>query len=367
MKKNSLLSFPVLLAIMLFSCQKSDQYFLECNLEGLNDGMAYLQVIGEDGIRTIDSTTISNGKFTFKGSQSEPIFAYITLNGKPDRIGLFLENARVSIYGHADSLEHIKISGSPLNDEYSKFKSMLASYENRQEELYLQYNQARKTNDTLALKNIETLWDLLDKQQNKVIMQFISQHKHSVISPFLIHQRLVFYLNVNKLDSLTSIFPPELENSVYVRMLKKRIQTLRNVEIGKPAPEIALDDTMGILRTLSSFRGKYVLIDFWASWCSPCREESPNLVKAYQRFHDKGFEIFGVSLDTRRDKWVEAIRKDQLTWTHVSDLKGWKSEAAELYGVNSIPHSVLVDPRGIIIQNNLRGKALIDFLEKLIK
>lgn len=361
------LAFSIILTIVISGCKKTQEYNLQFNINNLENGTAYLQTLSEDGMQTIDSAAIVEGKFSFKGSLPEPLFVYIKLSGKPRRIGLFLENTKIFVDGHADSLENVRISGSPLNEEYKKFKSLLSAYDNRQQELQQQYIEARKVNDTSTLNKIDKLWDLLDRQQNEMVLQFISQHKNSVISPFIITQRLIYSLNVNELDSLVSIFPAELENSIYVRMLKKRVQTLRNVEIGKPAPEISLDDTMGIVRTLSSLRGKYVLIDFWASWCGPCREESPNLVKAYERFHNKGFEIFSVSLDTQRDKWIEAIQKDHLTWTHVSDLKGWQSAAAGLYGVNAIPHSVLVDPQGIIIQNNLRGEALIEFLDTLFR
>jgi peroxiredoxin len=135
--------------------------------------------------------------------------------------------------------------------------------------------------------------------------------------------------------------------------------------IGQPAPEIALPDTTGKVVSLSSMKGKYVLVDFWAKWCGPCRQENPNVVRAFQKYKDKGFTVFGVSLDRTKQDWMRAIKEDGLTWTHVSDLKFWQSEAAKTYNVTGIPFSLLIDPNGVIIAKNLRGAALDSKLEEI--
>jgi peroxiredoxin len=141
---------------------------------------------------------------------------------------------------------------------------------------------------------------------------------------------------------------------------------LRNVAVGQAAPDITLPSPDGKNVSLSSLRGKYVLIDFWASWCGPCRQENPNVVRMYNKYKDKGFEIFGVSLDESRDKWLKAIAMDKLTWPHVSDLKGWSSAAAQLYNIQAIPQTLLLDKEGKIIAKNLRGKALEEKLASLL-
>lgn len=143
------------------------------------------------------------------------------------------------------------------------------------------------------------------------------------------------------------------------------VEKMKVLAVGQPAPEISLPDPDGNLVTLSSYRGKYVLVDFWAKWCGPCRQENPNVVKMYHKYKDQGFDVLGVSLDRNRADWVQAIEEDGLVWTHVSDLKYFNSEAAELYNINAIPFSVLVDPDGIIIAKNLRGKGLEKKLESL--
>lgn len=145
------------------------------------------------------------------------------------------------------------------------------------------------------------------------------------------------------------------------------VDKLKLTAIGQPAPEIALPNPDGKVVALSSMRGRYVLVDFWAKWCGPCRQENPNVVRAYQKYKDKGFTVFGVSLDRNREDWLQAIKEDNLTWTHVSDLKYWQSEAAKTYNITGIPFSVLLDPNGVIIGKNLRGAALEQKLEEIFR
>ena len=143
------------------------------------------------------------------------------------------------------------------------------------------------------------------------------------------------------------------------------VDKMKLTAVGQPAPEIALPDPQGKIVPLSSMKGKYVLVDFWAKWCGPCRQENPNVVRAYQKYKDKGFTVYGVSLDRNRADWLQAIQQDNLTWTHVSDLKYWQSEAAKTYNITGIPFSLLLDPNGVIIAKNLRGAALHQKLEEI--
>jgi peroxiredoxin len=167
------------------------------------------------------------------------------------------------------------------------------------------------------------------------------------------------------LEEVVVVFDTSMNNSVYMQLLKKRVEILRSVAIGQAAPDFTMNDSTGAPVTLSQLNGKYLLVDFWASWCSPCRVENPNVVRAWKAFHSKGFDILGVSFDKNRDKWVEAIQHDNLAWTHVSDLKGWGNAAGKLYGINSIPSNVLLNPDQKIIARNLRGEDLMKKLEEI--
>ena len=174
-------------------------------------------------------------------------------------------------------------------------------------------------------------------------------------------------MRLDELKATRAKISSELAGCPYVKDLDGIIKQLENVQIGKVAPEFSLPDTAGVSVSLSDFRGKYVLLDFWASWCPPCRRENPNVVKAFNEYKDKNFTIVGISLDKDKSKWMKAIADDNLAWTHLSDLKYWDSEIPALYGVRGIPANVLLDPDGVIVAKNITGEDLHKKLKEVIK
>lgn len=322
--------FILLSCLAFVGCrEKTDGYILSGKVEGASDGMVYLKSFRNKMFTTVDSIPLANGKFQFKGKVAIPVLYGISTDKIKYPVQLFIENAPLEITIAADG-EKTVIKNSPLND------------------LFLQ-NQEAVTEEGF---NIDSL---------------VSKYPDSPVSAFFLYRYFTYQLPLDRLKATRAKLAPGLNELVYVTDLDKIIETLEKVQIGCPAPGFTLTDTAGVAVALSSFKGKYVLLDFWASWCPPCRKENPNVVAAYEKFKNRNFAIVGISLDKNKEAWLKAIAHDKLAWTHLSDLNYWDSAIPALYGIRGIPSNVLINPEGIIIAKNLREEALHTELEKLLK
>ncbi len=369
MKKLIIIS---LILTIIVSCtnmsEKKDNFTINGIVENQTNGNVFLKKRVDGEWIILDSTELNNGNFKFSGYIELPEQYYLQITEK-NLIPVFVEESEIIVDSKTDSTGKItdtKISGSASNNDYKKFKEKTEVFENKNGDFYKQWAEAEKAGDTVLMKKIDKEYDENDKASKKFMIDYVLKNNNNVVSAY-ITIRNSYKLNFNELDSITSNFTNEIAESKYVTLLRERVEVLKNCAIGKPFIDITMNDTAGNPVSLSSLKGKYILLDFWASWCGPCRAENPNVVAAYKEFKDKGFDVYGVSLDNDKEKWIEGINKDGLTWINVSDLKGWQCAARDDYGFNSIPHSVLIDKDGIIIAKNLKGEKLKEKLEEIIK
>jgi peroxiredoxin len=378
------LTFLLFSAILFSACNQqhqpangagSDTFQLNGKLAGLGNDTLFL--VHRTDVGTITDTAIArNDSFSFSGKCAEPqvytlrwIRPADKAKNSPAKVGkqIFIEAASISITGNANGPDTIKINGSNSQKDYEVFQTIVKPLKDKMDSLDEDISALMKEKQESLAAPLETLYDSLQAKVGEAAVNYIQNNKHSFVSPYIALVTLaVDSIVPGRLESVLAALDSTAGNSYYGRQLKDLVAALKRTEIGAAAPSFTLNDTAGKPISLASLKGKVVLVDFWASWCGPCRRENPNVVKAYKKFHDKGFEILGVSLDEKHERWTAAIEKDKLSWQHVSDLKGWNNSAAKQYAVRSIPNNFLLDKNGIIIAKSLRGEQLEETLARVI-
>ncbi len=364
----------VVVTALLFACNKGSKnnYTISGKLINAKTGdMIIIQKWSKDA-KNDTAYLDKDGKFSFKGNFTEPTVATLLLPNTANKTNssstiFFIDADNISINGNADSSNNLLVVGGKANEENNKMQTVLKKYYLQLKPIgdSLQALYAKK--DTTSIETLQIKYTQLEQQQNKDVLDFINANSNSYAAAFYAY---LFFNGSSNLTAVESVFTklsPNIKESYFGLKLKEVVDNLKVTGVGGIAPEFTLQSLDGKTVSLSSFKGKYVLIDFWASWCSPCRQENPNVVNAYKQFKDKNFTIVGVSLDEDKAAWQAAVIKDNLTWTHVSDLKGWNSTVAAQYGVQSIPANFLLNTEGRIIAKDLRGGDLVSKLNEVLK
>lgn len=324
-----------------------DGFIINGLMTGFPAGTKVALLNGQSGAPEVE-TTIANNAFILKGKVTTPEFKIILFNNQPPYITLFLDNSAVKVTGTKDAIEKAVIEGSGTHKEYESFVNALAPYQS----LFAE----GAAYDSVATANALA-----------INTDFVKQHPGSFIAPLAIIRYSQLSDEIATTESLYDLLTPEVKTSPMGLYITQLLAESKKNAIGSVLPDFSQADPTGNMVKFSSYRGKYVLVDFWASWCRPCRQENPNVVANYTKFKDKNFTVLGVSLDNKKDPWIDAIKADGLEWGHVSDLQGWTNTVAQQFGITSIPQNFLIDPDGKIIAKNLRGPALERKLEMLLK
>lgn len=344
------------------------------NIKNQPDGMVYLEELDvPDGTAPkLDSVKLKDGQFTFTGNVEFPkLYSVKTADSVGFPLRFIISNDEITINAVKDSLFKAEVSGATVNAEY---KNYYDNYFNKIREkvgpiyqLLDSLNQGGKRElSTSERIMMDERWEMMGKFSDSMTRLYVTSNKNSLAVPLVITDRYIQYPAPDKAEDLYNMLSEEVKESFYGQKLAKALKGYNAVAVGSQAPPIEDQiDLEGNEIGLEDYKGKYVLVDFWASWCGPCRKENPNVLKAYNTYHDKGLEILAVSLDDKRDLWEKAIKKDGLPWQHVSDLKGFKNQAAQDYMVSAIPQNFLINPDGEIIATNLREEKLHSELQRV--
>lgn len=374
------------MSLLAFTADAQNSFSINGKFTALKEDMKVFLNYRLNSKRIADSSITKNGAFSFKGQiGNEPIKASITLKPvisdpsksfiekmlRSDEQDFFLEQGTISIKG-TSAMKTALISGGKTQSEHLALQALLKPEKDqtaplREEMIPILVRTQGKGMDTIKrLQEIQKLMGPLSQKEDAKEEAFIKAHPDSYVSFNLVQERGGI-IRPKTFEPLFNSLSARLRNTENGKALAKKLDIVKKTAVGVKAMDFSQPDVNGKMVSLSSYKGKYVLLDFWASWCGPCRAENPNVLKAYNEFKDKNFDILAVSLDDKKENWLKAVKDDALPWTQVSDLMGWKNQAAGFYAITAIPQNFLIDPNGVIIASNLRGEELAKKLRQLIK
>ncbi|MEM9075990.1 MAG: TlpA disulfide reductase family protein [Bacteroidota bacterium] len=361
----------VLIIAFLAACNsKPEGFVINAKVSGeLENGTkVYLKTTDSlNQLQDIDTTTVENGVFSFAGTQEMPKLHYIFLESNRGNIPLFLENGDIDLKFQKDSLNYAQLKGTPQNELFMKFLGESRKMAERARSMQRDMNEAARAQDTATVTALREEYLELQDDVKSFNIDFAKENPDAIISALILGNLLVSKALPNEeIQEIYDALTPEIKASEPGENLKEQLDKLKNTEIGSVAPEFSAPTPQGDLLALSDIKGKVTLIDFWAAWCRPCRLENPNIVEVYKKYHDKGLNVVGVSLDARAEDWNKAIEADGLEWNHISNLKRFQDPIAQLYNINAIPAAFLLDENGVIVAKNLRGPALEQKVAELL-
>jgi len=378
--KYIILPLLLLASAAITTAQSSNTYTITGHIQGFNAKCVTLSYM-RNGKQIADTSMVVNNTYTFVGPANQGIAVLRKGNptdaaGKQDVMLVYLADENFTI-NHKNNFANASFDNSPFNVEYAKFRAAGKAYYDHIQQLKREQDDAAAAHQDAKAKTLGDSITALNAAKGEILYgHYIESNLNS---PMMVYAFDKYYLatrghnDPNRVLALFEMLPDSVKARPTAKAFKQQITNGitydKDVAVGKTAPDFTINDTLDHPVSLSSFRGHYVLLDFWASWCMPCRAENPNVVKQYARFHEKGFDILSVSLDQpgKKANWLKAIHDDGLTWTHVSNLKFWDDSAVKLYGVQSIPQNFLIDPQGRIVGRNLRGEELEKALAAVYK
>lgn len=372
-----------IICVLLSACKSepqvaSDGYVINGTAPGVYNGVrAYLKTVDNQRREVIkDTAIVVDEKFVFKGDIETPQLWHLTINSATGSLPIIIENGAFSISANPDNLACSTITGSKSNDALTTYLHNVQELTNKRNALFAENaGQSRSANPS-ENKRIATAIKDINQELTAYPMHFVGEHPDNYFSLVLLESLIATpNSDLDLIEEKYNAIASDLKSSEYGKRIEDQLEVKKlqmaqfsALNIGKEAPDFSAPSPDGNQLALSDIRGKATIIDFWASWCGPCRKENPNVVKIYQKYHDKGLEIINVSLDRpgHKDRWIKAIKDDNLTWHHVSNLNYFNDPIAKLYNINAIPATYILDASGKIVAKNLRGAALDEKIGELL-
>lgn len=361
-------------AFAFISCEKAleNQYIITGTVNGVENGKkVFIELRGEAEPVTKDTAIVTDGKFEFKGTATDLDIAFLKIENEMQSLPFILEEGKIEVVFDKDTIQKSKIKGTANNEKFQEFNDKSTVVNKKmmqfQKENMSKMQIAQQSQDTATINKIMDDYKSFQDEMSNVSKDFVKNNPKTFISVLLLENFLMSQsMTPEEVRGYYEKFDKDLLETKSAKNIKKSLDAFIAIAIGKPAPDFSAPSPDGKTISLKESLGKVTIIDFWASWCGPCRIENPNVVALYNEYHDKGLNIIGVSLDKDGAKWKEAIEKDDLTWNHVSNLKFWQDPIAEQYNVKSIPATFILDEKGNIVAKDLRGDELKAKVKELL-